>query len=71
MTEGAWQMASLVGGGYGSHDNVCQARQRRVKRAVFNKPSGLGLHEMSSALPGITLRWLSTPLFDRSTPTDS
>ena len=38
-------MASLVSGGYASHDNVRQARQRGVKRAVFNKPSGLGLHE--------------------------
>ena len=39
-------MASLVSGGYASHDNVRQARQRGVKRAVFNKPSGLGLHKM-------------------------
>ena len=54
-------MASLVGGGYASHDNVRQARQRGVKRAVFNKPLGLGLHEMSSVLPGVTLRWLSPP----------
>ena len=36
----------VADGGYASHDNVRQARQRGVKRAVFNKPSGLGLHEM-------------------------
>ena len=36
----------VADGGTASHDNVRQARQRGVKRAVFNKPSGLGLHEM-------------------------
>ena len=36
----------VADGGYASHDHVCQARQRGVKRAVFNKPSGLGLREM-------------------------
>ena len=36
----------VADGGYASQDNVRQARQRGVKRAVFNKPSGLGLHEM-------------------------
>ena len=35
----------VADGGYASHDNVRQAHQRGVKRAVFNKPSGLGLHE--------------------------
>lgn len=36
----------VADGGYASGDNVRQARQRGVKRAVFNKPVGLGLHEM-------------------------
>lgn len=38
--------AVVADGGYASGDNVRQARQRGVKRAVFNKPVGLGLHEM-------------------------
>lgn len=42
MTPGA----VVADGGYASVDNVCQARQRGVKRAVFNKPVGLGLHDM-------------------------
>ena len=36
----------VADGGYASHDNVRQARKRGVKRAVFNKPVGLGFHEM-------------------------
>ena len=36
----------VADGGTASHDHVRQARQRGVKRAVFNKPSGLGLHEL-------------------------
>ena len=36
----------VADGGYASHDKVRQARQRGVKRALFNKSSGLGLHEM-------------------------
>lgn len=38
--------AVVADGGYASRDNVRQARERGVKRAVFNKPVGLGLHEM-------------------------
>jgi IS5 family transposase len=38
--------AVVADGGYASVDNVSQARQRGVKRAVFNKPVGLGLHDM-------------------------
>lgn len=38
--------AVVADGGYASRDNVHQARERGVKRAVFNKPVGLGLHEM-------------------------
>ena len=46
----------IADGGYASHDHVRQARQRGVKRAVFNKPSGLGLHEMGvKAKPFATL----------------
>ena len=37
----------VADGGYASHDHVRQARQRGVKRALFNKPS---------ALPGVTRR---------------
>lgn len=36
----------VADGGYASRENVRQARERGVKRAVFNKPVGLGLHEM-------------------------
>lgn len=38
--------AVVADGGYASADNVRQARQRGVKRAVFNKPVGLSLHDM-------------------------
>jgi IS5 family transposase len=38
--------AVVADGGYASADNVRQARQRGIKRAVFNKPVGLSLHDM-------------------------
>ena len=36
----------VADGGYASHNNVRQACQLGVKRALFNKSAGLGLHEM-------------------------
>lgn len=38
--------AIVADGGYASQDNVQQARELGVKRAVFNKPVGLSLHDM-------------------------
>ena len=39
-------LAVVADGGYASQLNVTLARQSGVKRAVFNKPVGLGYHQM-------------------------
>jgi IS5 family transposase len=42
----ATPVSVVADGGYASQDNVRAARARGIKHAVFNKPVGLGLHEM-------------------------
>ena len=44
--------AVVADGDCASHDNVRRVRQRGVKRALFNKPSGLGLHELGCGSKG-------------------
>jgi len=43
---GQLPVATVADGGYASQANVEQARTSGVKQSVFNKPVGLGLHQM-------------------------